>query len=192
MELIKSYPADFAKVIERYSDVVNKTFGLKKIMKKYGRCQKCGWCCRNERLTIFLPDAKRLGERLKSEHIQKNDEVSITLKLPCPYITDKNQCEVYSKRSGICKTYPFLLHYTGLLSIAYDCPLGKLICDDLIKFCQTNGVKILGEDGKTDQMKEVDKMVNEKKLNSGEGYSSNIVNVPFEVYQVWRRSNVER
>ncbi|MDD3474426.1 MAG: YkgJ family cysteine cluster protein [Candidatus Dojkabacteria bacterium] len=167
-------------------------FNIKKLLKEYGGCQQCGRCCKNERLTIFKEDVIRLGLLLKSEHIQRRDDVCVTLKLPCPFL-NKNRCNVYNKRSDVCKTYPFLFHYIGMFTVVMDCPLGKKIYDDIIKFCEYSGIKIVGDESKTEEMKFIDRLVEDKKLNSGDGYSSKITNVPFDLFREflnWRNKNI--
>lgn len=169
-------------------------FQIHKVLREYGGCKQCGWCCHNERLTIFKDDVIKLGSLLKQEHIQKRDEISITLKLPCPF-TDKNRCRIYNRRSDICKTYPFLLHYLGMFSLSIDCPLGKKIGNDIINYCKINGIKILGDDEKTEAMKMVDQLVKDRELDSGDGYSSNIMNIPFDLFREflnWREKNIKR
>lgn len=179
--------------IRRYVLKVEKDLQLRKILREYGGCQGCGWCCKNERLTIYPEDVKKLGTILKSEHVHHINEIgdlkTITLILPCPYINKRNRCDIYSKRPNICQTYPFILHYPNQVTIAYDCPLGKKICDDIFKFCRHNGVSIDTDDEhKTEEMKIVDEIVKDQKLNSGDGYSSKIVNIPFELFKLWRNA----
>ena len=165
-----------------------ESFHLRKLMKEYGGCQQCGWCCTNERLTVLKEDIDKLEFLLKPEYITRKDHVSASLKIPCPFLL-KNRCSVYNKRPWVCKSYPFLYHYIDLMTIAYDCPLGKRICDDIIKYCEVKGVRIAGDEEKTESMKAVDKAVNDMKLNSGEGYESKIVNVPYKLFKgflIWR------
>ncbi len=178
--------------IRRYSVRIEKAFQLKDIIKKYGGCQQCGWCCRNERLTIFTPDVEKLGSVLKPEYIYSKEDISVTLILPCPFINSKNRCNIYNRRSGICQTYPFLLHYPGQLTIGYNCPLGKKICEDIIKYCEHSSIKIVGDESKTEEMKYVDNLTKDMKLNSGEGYESKIVNVPFEIFMNWRKTKARK
>ena len=169
-------------------------FGIQKLIKEYGGCQQCGWCCKNERLTIFRADVKKLGSILKPEHIQKDNEACVTLVLPCPFAI-KNRCGVYSRRSDICKTYPFLFHYPGQFTIGYDCPLGKKICDDIIRYCNTVGIEIVGDELKTGTMKRVDQYIKDNNLNSGDGFQSKIVNIPFEMFTdflKWRQKHARK
>ncbi len=170
-------------------------FHIKDLIKEYGGCQQCGWCCRCERLSIFSEDVEKLGQLLKPEHIENLDRISVTLHLPCPFLNDKNRCSVYNRRPEVCATYPFLFHYPGLFTIAQDCICGKKICNDIIRYCNAVGIKIAGDELKTAEMKFVDNFVKDKKLNSGDGYASNIVNIPFDMFKgflIWRKKLSKR
>lgn len=156
-------------------------FGIKKLLREYSGCQQCGWCCHNERLTIFKDDILKMESLIKPDHIVRSDEISTTLKLPCPFVNG-NRCSIYNRRSDICKTYPFLLHYPGMFTIAMDCPLGKKICDDIIEYCKIKGIEIAGDEKKTETMKFIDEMVEDGDLNSGDGYQSKIVNIQFSLF----------
>lgn len=167
-------------------------FHIKDLIKEYGGCQQCGWCCRNEKLTIFQEDVEKLGSLLKHEHIEGVDRISVTLKLPCPFINANNRCDVYNRRPEVCKTYPFLFHYPEMFTIAQDCLVGKKICYDIIRYCNTVGIKIAGDESKTGTMKAVDEFVKNQKLNSGDGYVSKIVNIEFNMFKdflIWRNKH---
>lgn len=166
---------------------------MKKLIREYGRCEQCGWCCKNERLTIFSNDVKKLGNRFKPEHIERQVDTHIyTLKLPCPFLSGK-RCSAYNLRPEVCTTYPFLFHYPRQITIGIDCPLGKRICDDIQNYCEITGIKISYDDEeKSKLMKSIDQLVNEKGWNSGDGYQSKIVNVPqdmFNDFLIWRKKN---
>ena len=181
-------PPDYWIMIDKLPVYLEERFLVKTVIKKYGGCRNCGWCCRNERLSIFPLDVKRLGKRLKPEYIRNEVDGYTSFHLPCPYITEKNRCRAYNLRPGICKTFPFIVHYQEQLTISMDCPLGLQISTSIKKYCISIGMVIKSEEDKTPDMIEIDKRMEKRNLNSGDGYTSNIMNVPFEVYDKWLKN----
>lgn len=73
--------------------------------------------------------------------------------------------------------------------------MGKKICDDIIEYCKVAGINILGDGEKTEAMRFVDKVAEDENLNSGDGYESKIVNIPFELFKdflEWREKQNKR
>lgn len=86
-------------------------------------CNRCGYCCRNI-LEVFegvkrgLPLTEKETELFKSNFISPKlgfglNEPSIVVLYQlnvnvCPYVTNKNECEIYDKRPLICRSFPIV------------------------------------------------------------------------------------
>ena len=161
------------------------------LIKEYGSCQQCGWCCVNERFTLPLTD--RRFEKLKKaeperfEHGTESIHVlGVTFKLPCPFLDEHKRCVVYDIRSDICRYYPFLFRYEYILTIADDCPLGEKIIADVVAFGEARGVKVTNKNeaenlAEKQSMDRIDKMCTELGMRSGDGYESRVLNVPYVI-----------
>lgn len=82
-------------------------------MKKENVCKGCGQCCYNVPLPQDLVSATRnriVTQPLRWESISDRKElrkmvVGITPDGRCPYLTEKNLCNIYDKRPWICRKF---------------------------------------------------------------------------------------
>jgi hypothetical protein len=62
------------------------------------------------------------------------------LKAPCGLL-EGNLCSVYEKRPMLCRVYPFAWAQGGLL-LLYQCPMGREVAAELLKFAELSGFKL--------------------------------------------------
>lgn len=149
------------------------------LLKRYS-CENCGRCCRHERVTISKEDRQR-NRRLISA-IQDNIILGhSTLKLPCPFISDKNQCTCYITRPSACRHYPIFRKYPGFISIS-ECPYGTKIINDVLEFCKLNGIRT--DDAKTkEHIIKMDDAYREMGVGQKERFVA--LSVPIEVFNAF-------
>ncbi len=91
-------------------------------MSKVFQCKKCGTCCRNlwedirgvkKGLVITEKEVKLFPRDIVSPSVaigMSKPDVIIFYQLNtviCPYVDDKNDCLIYSKRPLICQAFPY-------------------------------------------------------------------------------------
>lgn len=113
-------------------------FYVKRIQEMYNLCDRCGFCCRNERTEVTASEIVRLSNYLdmKADEFEEqylewkgNGRYIIS---PCPFLNEDDECEVYPVRPFPCRTYPFSLHYPhyGFRSVE-ECGLSQRIYQDM-------------------------------------------------------------
>lgn len=77
-------------------------------------CPECANCCKTISPAIYERDVKRMADALK---MKTGDVISTYLQLdkegeygfrntPCPFLDEKNLCEIYDSRPKACREYP--------------------------------------------------------------------------------------
>ncbi len=101
-----------------------------KILKNV-TCRRCGWCCKSCNAMLSQQDIDLLCkylqcnfEELYEKYMDKNARIPY-LKLPCPFLNEDNDCDVYPARPKTCKEFPFN-EFTAIID---PCMLGKDIMD---------------------------------------------------------------
>jgi Fe-S-cluster containining protein len=116
----------FGKISELYH-MLQEMYPLKlKILKKV-KCHRCGFCCKSCNVMLSKQDIDTLCEYLQcsfeelyEKYMDKNARMPY-LKLPCPFLNEDNECDVYPVRPKPCKEFPF----NEFTVIVDPCPLGK-------------------------------------------------------------------
>jgi Fe-S-cluster containining protein len=106
------------------------------------KCDLCASCCRNAGIDLSPDEAVeilRLKGRAYFDMLDIN-AVRDRLKAPCGLL-EGNLCSVYEKRPMSCKVYPFAWVQPGLL-LLYQCPMGKKVTAELLKFAEMSGFKV--------------------------------------------------
>ncbi len=163
---------------------------IKVLLKLYGSCTRCGWCCRNERLTISVEENDVIKRRLhvtdNDDAIYKKHSVIVSFKLPCPYVNDVNRCNIYNVRPHVCREYPILFRYVDAITIA-RCPLGNKIIDDMLVFCEQHGIKVESSEESElgDENIAIDKLYDVLDLRRHDGFSPIVIHVPLPVFDTF-------
>ncbi len=190
IEALKEDYIAFKKLSQKYDPL------LKSLLKMYS-CEKCGECCRTEKVSSGKRDLHRLmcyDIRMFQDAVDeiRGDDL-FRLKLPCHYLDTNNQCKCYDIKPQPCDLYPFIFLYGYFISISY-CPYGTKIIDDLMEYCRIKGIGIQTvEESDNVTMKNVisrmDKFYSDSKLINTEPESDRkILNVPYDIledFYIW-------
>ena len=106
------------------------------------KCDLCASCCRNADIDLSPYEAVeilRLKGRAYFDMLDIN-AVRDRLKAPCGLL-EGDLCSVYEKRPMSCRVYPFAWAQRGLL-VLYQCPMGKKVTAELLKFAEMSGFKV--------------------------------------------------
>lgn len=85
-----------------------------KRLKKSGKCNKCGNCCKSIILKLegepvkteeMFEKGKKLNRHFKKFYIS-GDREDGSLKFTCKHLAKTNKCGIYLIRPGICRKYP--------------------------------------------------------------------------------------
>lgn len=117
---------DFGDISKIYHDI-QEMYPLKlKILKKM-TCKRCGFCCKSCNAMMSKQDIDLLCkylqctfEELYEKYMDKSAKIPY-LKLPCPFLNEDNDCEVYPARPKVCREFPF----NEFTAIVDPCRLGK-------------------------------------------------------------------
>ncbi len=106
---------------------IQKMFPLKLRILKKMTCKRCGFCCKSCNAMISKQDIDLLCqylqctlEELYEKYMDKNAKMPY-LKLPCPFLNEDNDCDVYPARPKVCREFPF----NEFTIIVDPCLLGK-------------------------------------------------------------------
>lgn len=96
------------EVIKKLPDLHEKAFS--KI-----DCLSCANCCKNHSPRFKAPDIKRISKYLglKETEFKENylfldtDNDFVNKSLPCPFLNDDNECQIYDVRPSDCARYPY-------------------------------------------------------------------------------------
>ncbi len=119
-------------------EIISKIVEILQLFK----CDLCASCCRNADIDLSPDEAVeilRLKGRAYFDMLDIN-AVRDRLKAPCGLLKG-NLCSVYEKRPVSCKVYPFAWVQPGLL-LLYQCPMGKKVTAELVKFAEMSGFKV--------------------------------------------------
>lgn len=178
----------FKKLYEKYSPVAKSVLGFYK-------CERCGKCCREERVLLGMQELNKLKKF--SEKNGENFEICVErdigkgvyLKLPCPYLIENGNgkekenecsCKINGIKPNVCINYPFIFLYGYFVSLAF-CPCGDKIIKDMYEFNKECGVKVEEKisDNKMSQIvKDIDNMYDKIGMVNN-NTSSKILNMPF-------------
>lgn len=106
------------------------------------KCERCASCCRNAGIDLSPDEAVEIL-KLKGRAYFDMIDVSVIrdrLKAPCGLL-EGNLCSVYEKRPVSCRVYPFAWAQGGLL-LLYQCPMGREVTAELLKFAEMSGFKV--------------------------------------------------
>ncbi len=106
------------------------------------KCDMCASCCRNAGIDLSPDEAVEMLRHKGKAYFDMLDinAVRDRLKAPCGLL-EGNLCSVYEKRPVSCKVYPFAWVQPGLL-LLYQCPMGKKVTAELVKFAEMSGFKV--------------------------------------------------
>jgi len=114
------------EISKMYHDI-QKMYPLKLRILKKMTCKRCGFCCKSCNAMLSKQDIDLLCKYLQctfgelyEKYMDKNAKMPY-LKLPCPFLNENNDCDVYPARPKICKEFPF----NELTVIVDPCILGK-------------------------------------------------------------------
>lgn len=148
-----------------------------KVLLSLYSCEHCGRCCNKERVTVS-PGDRRRNRKLSGAVHSTLIMGYATLKLPCPFVSDEDQCTCYSNRPLACRRYPLFEKYPGYVSIS-QCPYGDKIIKDLLEFCKLNGIATEDADAKESIMRMDDMYRN---MGVGQAESFMAVSIPMPVF----------
>jgi len=102
-----------------------------RLVQEYVHCQKCGQCCKYDKVDIFAEDVKRL-ERfgLPREYVMsfvrfEGEKAYLIATGGCPFLNEKNECEVYEARPDTCWRYPIQYPKDGRIVVRCECQAAK-------------------------------------------------------------------
>ncbi len=106
------------------------------------KCEQCASCCKNAGVDLSSDEAVEMLRHKGKVYFDMLDinTVRDRLKAPCGLLED-NLCSVYETRPMSCKVYPFAWVQRELL-LLYQCPLGKEVVAELVKFAELNDFKV--------------------------------------------------
>lgn len=175
---------------------------VKKLSKKYEplvkyildmyTCERCGWCCKEEKVSSGMTDFETLTKFNKISLKDALDEIKgsiFTLKMPCHYLS-KDKCKCYRARPLPCRFYPFIFLYGYFISVSY-CPYGKKIINDVIEFSKTKNIIIQNKEESCDEdtIKNINRIDNfHKEMGLTKNCKTKIMNIPYEVldeFYIW-------
>ena len=115
-----------SEISKIYHDI-QKMFPLKLSILKKMTCKRCGFCCKSCNAMISKQDIDLLCqylqctfEELYEKYMDKSAKIPY-LKLPCPFLNEDNDCDVYPARPKVCREFPF----NEFTIIVDPCLLGK-------------------------------------------------------------------
>lgn len=96
------------------------------------KCAMCGYCCSSQGIEIKkdeLQEIKNITGKSDEEIGQKAElfyETSLLKQANkrCAFLNDKKLCEVYKTRPLSCKTFPFIVTFTGnkaIIDVSHEC-----------------------------------------------------------------------
>lgn len=106
---------------------IQEMYPLKLKILKHVTCKRCGFCCKSCNAMLSKQDIDLLCrylecsfEELYEKYMDKNARIPY-LKLPCPFLNEDNECDVYPARPKTCREFPF----NEFTAVVDPCPLGK-------------------------------------------------------------------
>lgn len=107
--------------------IIQDMYPLKLKILKRVNCRRCGFCCKSCNAMLSKQDIDLLCRYLEcsfkefyEEYMDKDAKIPY-LKLPCPFLNENNECDVYTVRPKPCREFPF----NELTVIVDPCQLGK-------------------------------------------------------------------
>lgn len=98
-----------------------------RLVQEFFHCEKCGKCCHYDRVVVFEEDVKRL-ERFGlprdylMQFIRFQDKRAYLITTGgCPFLNERNECEVYEARPDTCWRYPLQYPKDGLIVVRSAC-----------------------------------------------------------------------
>lgn len=117
---------DFGELSVMYHEIQDM-YPLKLKILKNVVCKRCGFCCKSCNAMLSKQDIELLCKYLQCDYeefyekyMDKNTRAPY-LKLPCPFLGEDNECDVYPARPKVCREFPFN-EYTVVVD---PCPLGN-------------------------------------------------------------------
>jgi len=180
----------FKRLYEKYSPIV------KDILRMYS-CEMCGKCCREERVLLREKDVNKLekfsGDKF-ADYVERYFGKSVYLKLPCPYLEEREikeikeikeengkcKCRINHIKPNVCSNYPFIFLYGYFISLAF-CPYGNKIIKDMFEFNKECGINVeeeMSDNKMSEIVKDIDNMYD--KIGMKNDTSSKILNMPFD------------
>lgn len=107
-------------------------------------CRRCGWCCRMCNPVIITPELETI---CKSQNLDQNcfikkyadkdsqdNPYGISIKCPCPFLDNENNCKIYHIRPLSCALFPF----SATLLIVKPCQKGREMYEILEKWYENH------------------------------------------------------
>lgn len=117
---------DLGDISEMYHTLREMSPLKMKILKNV-TCKRCGFCCKSCNAMLSQQDIDLLCKYLQcnfeefcEKYIDENARMPY-LKLPCPFLNEDNDCDVYPARPKVCREFPF----NEFTVIVDPCPMGK-------------------------------------------------------------------
>lgn len=102
-----------------------------RLFQEFFHCEKCGQCCHYDRVPVFEEDIKRL-ERfgLPREYVMQfvkfdGKRAHLVSTGGCPFLNERNKCEVYEARPDTCWRYPLQYPKNGLIVVRGACQAAR-------------------------------------------------------------------
>lgn len=94
-------------------------------------CQRCGQCCRYDLVDMFAEDVRRIERYgLPREYIVQfmkfvGEKAYLVTTGGCPFLNEKNECEIYEARPDTCHRYPIQYPRDGRIVVREGCQAVK-------------------------------------------------------------------
>ena len=113
------------------------------IVNDFADCSICGFCCKNQDLTLFVPDLNRISRKLQinkkfflDKYTHYNEKTrEIHMNMPCPFFKDDGLCAIYEFRPVKCRDFPVyvLENYVNVMNVE-TCAKANLLQNAFIEF----------------------------------------------------------
>ncbi len=119
--------------------------------QEFFHCQKCGECCRYDRVPVFLTDIERLERYgLPREYVMQFVKFDgkrgyLVTTGGCPFLNERNECEVYEARPDTCWRYPLQYPKDGRIVVRGACQAAK---DAIQHLSESEKWPLLNPDGR--------------------------------------------
>jgi Fe-S-cluster containining protein len=125
-----------------------------RLFHEFFTCQKCGQCCHYDKVAMFEEDVRRLERYgLPREYVMgllSFDEGRAYMRTTggCPFLNEKNECEVYEARPDTCWRYPLQYPKDGRIVVRGVCQAAK---DAIRLLSESEEWPITGQDSVSEQ-----------------------------------------